>query len=164
MEKVFAMDSGDKFDVARLGSPTESAGSDRDRDRGPPPRYGDRDFNRKSYLALFLRLIARIENGKVTLLLCRTSEKELSSSAHAPEESAFEVYAATFFTVSYLRRRWMEFYRIHFDMSSNILSAWKRKPLSRERCVSFLYHGFVSRIDDRFRCCMSRYAGNSVFE
>jgi hypothetical protein len=58
----------------------------------------------------------------------------------------------------------MEFYRIHFDMSSNILSAWKRKPLSRERCVSFLYHGFVSRIDDRFRCCMSRYAGNSVFE
>ncbi|XP_011328913.1 band 3 anion transport protein isoform X4 [Ooceraea biroi] len=52
MEKVFAMDAGDKFDVARLGSPTESAGSDRDRDRGPPPRYGDRDFNqhrKKSY-------------------------------------------------------------------------------------------------------------------
>lgn len=44
MEKVFAMDVGEKFDVARLGSPTESAGSDRDRDRGPP-RYGDRDFN-----------------------------------------------------------------------------------------------------------------------
>lgn len=51
MEKVFAMDAGEKFDVARLGSPSESAGSDRDRDRdrGPPPRYGgDRDFNRKS--------------------------------------------------------------------------------------------------------------------
>ncbi|XP_034170972.1 anion exchange protein Ae2 isoform X2 [Osmia lignaria lignaria] len=45
MEKVFAMDTGEKFDVARLGSPSESAGSDRDRDRGPPPRYGDRDFN-----------------------------------------------------------------------------------------------------------------------
>ncbi|XP_043248808.1 band 3 anion transport protein isoform X2 [Colletes gigas] len=47
MEKVFAMDAGERFDVARLGSPTESAGSnrDRDRDRGPPPRYGDRDFN-----------------------------------------------------------------------------------------------------------------------
>lgn len=50
MEKVFAMDAGEKFDVARLGSPSESTGSDRDRDRGPPPRYGgDRDFNRKSY-------------------------------------------------------------------------------------------------------------------
>lgn len=49
MEKVFAMDTGEKFDVARLGSPSDSAGSDRDRDRdrGPPPRYGDRDFNRK---------------------------------------------------------------------------------------------------------------------
>ncbi|XP_076681244.1 anion exchange protein Ae2 isoform X5 [Andrena cerasifolii] len=47
MEKVFAMDTGEKFDVARLGSPSDSAGSDRDRDRdrGPPPRYGDRDFN-----------------------------------------------------------------------------------------------------------------------
>ncbi|KAK2586570.1 hypothetical protein KPH14_011451 [Odynerus spinipes] len=52
MEKVFAMDVGDKFDVARLGSPTESAGSDRNRDRGPPSRYGDRDANqhrKKSY-------------------------------------------------------------------------------------------------------------------
>ncbi|XP_018315029.1 band 3 anion transport protein isoform X2 [Mycetomoellerius zeteki] len=53
MEKVFAMDAGEKFDVARLGSPSESTGSDRDRDRGPPPRYGgDRDFNqyrKKSY-------------------------------------------------------------------------------------------------------------------
>ncbi|XP_076764623.1 anion exchange protein Ae2 isoform X3 [Xylocopa sonorina] len=52
MEKVFAMDTGEKFDVARLGSPTESAGSDRDRDRGPPSRYGDREFNqhrKKSY-------------------------------------------------------------------------------------------------------------------
>ncbi|XP_020280294.1 band 3 anion exchange protein isoform X2 [Pseudomyrmex gracilis] len=45
MEKVFAMDTGEKFDVARLGSPSESVGSDRERDRGPPPRYGDRDFN-----------------------------------------------------------------------------------------------------------------------
>ncbi|KAG7211528.1 hypothetical protein KM043_010790 [Ampulex compressa] len=45
MEKVFAMNTGEKFDVSRLGSPSESAGSDRDRDRGPPPRYGDRDFN-----------------------------------------------------------------------------------------------------------------------
>ncbi|KAI4493268.1 hypothetical protein M0802_009556 [Mischocyttarus mexicanus] len=44
MEKVFAMDVGEKFDVARLGSPTESAGSERDRDRGPP-RYGDHDLN-----------------------------------------------------------------------------------------------------------------------
>ncbi|KAL6421028.1 hypothetical protein ACFW04_013566 [Cataglyphis niger] len=44
MEKVFAMDTAEKFDVARLGSPSESTGSDRDRDRGPP-RYGDRDFN-----------------------------------------------------------------------------------------------------------------------
>ncbi|XP_066588626.1 band 3 anion transport protein isoform X2 [Prorops nasuta] len=44
MEKVFAMDTGEKFDVARLGSPSESAGSERD--RGPPPRYGtNRDFN-----------------------------------------------------------------------------------------------------------------------
>ncbi|XP_014486199.1 PREDICTED: band 3 anion transport protein isoform X3 [Dinoponera quadriceps] len=41
MEKVFAMDAGEKFDVARLGSPSESVGSD----RGPPSRYGDRDFN-----------------------------------------------------------------------------------------------------------------------
>ncbi|XP_018357482.1 PREDICTED: band 3 anion transport protein isoform X2 [Trachymyrmex cornetzi] len=53
MEKVFAMDTGEKFDVARLGSPSESTGSDRDRDRGPPLRYGgDRDFNqyrKKSY-------------------------------------------------------------------------------------------------------------------
>ncbi|XP_018405916.1 PREDICTED: band 3 anion transport protein [Cyphomyrmex costatus] len=53
MEKVFAMDTGEKFDVARLGSPSESTGSDRDRDRGPLPRYGgDRDFNqyrKKSY-------------------------------------------------------------------------------------------------------------------
>lgn len=47
MEKVFAMDTAEKFDVARLGSPSESTGSDRDRDRGPP-RYGDRDLNRKS--------------------------------------------------------------------------------------------------------------------
>ncbi|XP_054012179.1 band 3 anion exchange protein isoform X1 [Hylaeus anthracinus] len=46
MEKVFAMDGGKRFDVARLGSPTESAGSDRDRDRDRgPPRYSDRDFN-----------------------------------------------------------------------------------------------------------------------
>lgn len=45
MEKVFAMDTGEKFDVARLGSPSESAGSDRERERGPPSRYGDRDFN-----------------------------------------------------------------------------------------------------------------------
>ncbi|CAL1687515.1 unnamed protein product [Lasius platythorax] len=46
MEKVFAMDTAEKFDVARLGSPSESTGSDRDRDRGPSlPRYGDRDFN-----------------------------------------------------------------------------------------------------------------------
>ncbi|GAB1862743.1 Anion exchange protein [Camponotus japonicus] len=44
MEKVFAMDTAEKFDVARLGSPSESTGSDRDRDRGPP-RYGDRDVN-----------------------------------------------------------------------------------------------------------------------
>lgn len=50
MEKVFAMDTAEKFDVARLGSPSESTGSDRDRDRGPP-RYGDRDVNRK--LSLF---------------------------------------------------------------------------------------------------------------
>lgn len=45
MEKVFAMDTGEKFDVTRLGSPSESAGSDRERERGPPSRYGDRDFN-----------------------------------------------------------------------------------------------------------------------
>ncbi|XP_015585826.1 band 3 anion transport protein isoform X2 [Cephus cinctus] len=45
MEKVFAMDSGEKFDVARLGSPSESAGSDRERDRGAPPRYNDLDVN-----------------------------------------------------------------------------------------------------------------------
>lgn len=47
MEKVFAMGSGRKFDVSRLGSPSESVGSDRDRDRGPPPRYGDDIFDRK---------------------------------------------------------------------------------------------------------------------
>ncbi|XP_015430011.1 PREDICTED: band 3 anion transport protein [Dufourea novaeangliae] len=47
MEKVFAMDAGEKFDVARFGSTSESAGSDRnrDRDRGPSLRHGDRDFN-----------------------------------------------------------------------------------------------------------------------
>ncbi|XP_046734499.1 band 3 anion transport protein isoform X1 [Diprion similis] len=43
MEKVFAMDMGEKFNVSRLGSPSESAGSDRE--RGAPPRYGERDFN-----------------------------------------------------------------------------------------------------------------------
>lgn len=42
------MDAGEKFDVARFGSPSESAGSDRDRDRGLPRYGGDRDFNRKS--------------------------------------------------------------------------------------------------------------------
>ncbi|XP_044014889.1 anion exchange protein 3 [Aphidius gifuensis] len=49
MEKVFAMDSK-KFDVAKLGSISKSAGSDRD--RGPPPRYGDHASNqhrKKSY-------------------------------------------------------------------------------------------------------------------
>jgi len=58
MEKVFAMDAGEKFDVARLGSPSESIGSDRERDRGPP-RYGsDRDFNRKYYSSsMFFNLI-----------------------------------------------------------------------------------------------------------
>ncbi|XP_057326306.1 band 3 anion transport protein isoform X2 [Microplitis mediator] len=45
MEKVFAMDTGKKFDVSRLGSPLESTGSDRDRDRGPPPRYGGDIFD-----------------------------------------------------------------------------------------------------------------------
>ncbi|KAK0093325.1 hypothetical protein PV326_013821 [Microctonus aethiopoides] len=45
MEKVFAMGSSDKFNVARLGSPSDSIGSDRDRDRGPPPRYGDQHCN-----------------------------------------------------------------------------------------------------------------------
>lgn len=54
MEKVFAMDTGEKFDVARLGSPSESAGSDRERERGPPSRYGDRDFNRAFFFILFL--------------------------------------------------------------------------------------------------------------
>ncbi|XP_034938869.1 anion exchange protein 2 isoform X2 [Chelonus insularis] len=52
MEKVFAMDTEEKFNVARLGSTYESSGSDRDRDRGPPPRYGDHVFNqhrKKSY-------------------------------------------------------------------------------------------------------------------
>ncbi|XP_058801506.1 band 3 anion transport protein isoform X2 [Phymastichus coffea] len=54
MEKVFAMDAGDKFDVARLGSPSESIGSDRDRDRPPVLswRYGDRNLDqhrKKSY-------------------------------------------------------------------------------------------------------------------
>ncbi|XP_001601955.2 band 3 anion transport protein isoform X3 [Nasonia vitripennis] len=53
MEKVFAMDAGEKFDVARFGSPSESVGSDRDRDRGPNiPRYGDRGLDqhrKKSY-------------------------------------------------------------------------------------------------------------------
>ncbi|XP_012266034.2 band 3 anion transport protein isoform X2 [Athalia rosae] len=43
MEKVFAMDTGEKFNVSRLGSPSESAGSDRE--RGAPPRYGEQDFN-----------------------------------------------------------------------------------------------------------------------
>jgi len=57
MEKVFAMDAGEKFDVARFGSPSESAGSDRDRDRGPLSRYGDRDFNRKYYLFFSCRLV-----------------------------------------------------------------------------------------------------------
>lgn len=71
MEKVFAMDAGEKFDVARLGSPSESAGSDRDRDRGPPPRYGgDRDFNRKNivasqhYFFIFDVVSPRIGNDK----------------------------------------------------------------------------------------------------
>ncbi|XP_033222388.1 band 3 anion transport protein isoform X2 [Belonocnema kinseyi] len=50
MDKVFAMDAGEKFDVARFESPTESSGSDRDRDRGP--RYGDCDisqYRKRSY-------------------------------------------------------------------------------------------------------------------
>lgn len=42
------MDAGEKFDVARFGSPSESVGSDRDRDRGPNiPGYGDRGLDRK---------------------------------------------------------------------------------------------------------------------
>ena len=54
MEKVFAMDAGEKFDVARLGSPSESVGSDRDRDRGPNfARYGDRGLDRKYYSIIF---------------------------------------------------------------------------------------------------------------
>lgn len=80
MEKVFAMDAGEKFDVARLGSPSESAGSDRDRDRdrGPAPRYGgDRDFNRKSYrrfstLFIFSRIVpSRMKNNKSDILYIR---------------------------------------------------------------------------------------------
>jgi hypothetical protein len=56
MEKVFAMDAGEKFDVARFGSPSESFGSDRDRDRGPTiPRYGDRDLDREFILNSNLR-------------------------------------------------------------------------------------------------------------
>ena len=54
MEKVFAMDAGEKFDVALLGSRSDSVGvnvaSDRDRDRERPaafPRYGDRGLERK---------------------------------------------------------------------------------------------------------------------
>lgn len=52
MEKVFAMDAGDKFDVARFGSPSESIGSDRERDRVPSARYGDHDisqYRKRSY-------------------------------------------------------------------------------------------------------------------
>ncbi|KAL7299340.1 hypothetical protein TKK_0007915 [Trichogramma kaykai] len=53
MEKVFAMDAGEKFNVAAFGSPSESIGSDRDRDRGPAvSRYGDRGLDqhrKKSY-------------------------------------------------------------------------------------------------------------------
>ncbi|XP_051163308.1 band 3 anion transport protein isoform X3 [Leptopilina boulardi] len=45
MEKVFAMDAGDKFDVARFGSPSESVGSGRERDRVPSSRHGDHDIN-----------------------------------------------------------------------------------------------------------------------
>ena len=56
MEKVFAMDAGEKFDVARFGSPSESAGSDRDRDRGPPPRYGDNAFNRELWKNLINKI------------------------------------------------------------------------------------------------------------
>lgn len=41
------MDAGDKFDVARFGSPSESVGSGRERDRVPSSRHGDHDINRK---------------------------------------------------------------------------------------------------------------------
>lgn len=103
MEKVFAMDAGDKFDVARLGSPTESAGSDRDRDRGPPPRYGDRELNRKSRFCIsFLPEKCHFETARLCLLL-RTPEKELPTSAHAPEEPTFQIYETTLFTVSLFR-------------------------------------------------------------
>lgn len=68
MEKVFAMDTGEKFDVARLGSPSES---DRDRDRRPSlSRYGDRDFNRKYYFfsCRFYLLSFRFGNKKSCII------------------------------------------------------------------------------------------------
>ncbi|KAK9294619.1 hypothetical protein QLX08_010812 [Tetragonisca angustula] len=80
MEKVFAMDTGEKFDVARLGSPSESAGSDRDRERAPPSRYGERDFNqhrKRSYPHPHMPLKS---------LHCRSMRRHLS-----PEGSTTEV-------------------------------------------------------------------------
>lgn len=85
MEKVFAMDAGEKFELARLGSPSESAGSDRDRDRdrGPPPRYGgDRDFNRKSYCRfsmffIFTIVSSRIKNNKNDTLYQNTVKEAI---------------------------------------------------------------------------------------
>lgn len=46
MEKVFAMDAGEKFDVARLRSPADSPRSNRDRRQ--LSKYNDDEFNRES--------------------------------------------------------------------------------------------------------------------
>ncbi|XP_012224582.2 band 3 anion transport protein isoform X3 [Linepithema humile] len=84
MEKVFAMDTGEKFDVARLGSPSESAGSDRDRDRGSLSRYGDRDFNqhrKRSYPHPHMPLKS---------LHSRSMRRHLSPEGSAAEVSAEE--------------------------------------------------------------------------
>lgn len=91
MEKVFAMDAGEKFDVSRLGSPSESAGSDRDRDRdrGPPPRYGgDRDFNRKSLFDVIYFIVSSLRELKIRKLTsCSEYRKRSYPHPHMPLKS-----------------------------------------------------------------------------
>lgn len=50
------MESIDKFDVALLGSDSESTGLDREH-REPPTRYGHQDIERKNDLKIFTSVV-----------------------------------------------------------------------------------------------------------